>query len=489
MVVVDHAFVVGRQRHLTAEERGDGLRVVVGHIGLVERVEQLRLLSVEQRHLQQVGIRLRDEGVHGVADRLRQAAHELCAIASVVVLHAHRRLSLVVANVEGDAELRDVELEAFHLHLRASTHIVFEHAHLVGEHDLGTEVVVGGNLRERIVFVLQRLVEVAAGQLDEVQDTLLANLAAHRQRVHEHTHGVADAQVRASVADGADADAFLIGETRQGIERRSKGEVGCRDVVLAAEGLHLFEVERCHNLAGVALLKWVGEVAGHLRHALALSQLGVEEVAGSLMLAASLCLLLFGHEVGIRQVLGLHFTTIHQVAQLMQEEVHRTAVDHQVMDVDQQAYMVLCGDDLEAVQRSLLQVERLHELALIGLQLLCRHRVACDDDFLLRIADLHHVGALAAEVYGELRMQLYQCRERLRQTVGIGVLREGQQCGEVVEGAGRLLQAVHVDAHLRIRQRSAHGPVGLLLVWCLLRFGCSFLSIAAQHLAEYLILY
>ena len=46
-----------------------------------------------------------------------------------------------------------------------------------------------------------------------------------------------------------------------------------------------------------------------------------------------------------------------------------------------------------------------------------------DDDFLLRIADLHHVGALAAEVYGELRMQFYQCHQRLRQTVGIGVLR------------------------------------------------------------------
>ena len=147
------------------------------------------------------------------------------------------------------------------------------------------------------------------------------------------------------------------------------------------------------------------------------------------MLAASLSLLLFGHEVGIRQVLGLHFTTIHQVAQLMQEEVHRTAVDHQVMDVDQQANVVLGGDDLEAVQGSLFQIERLHELALIGLQLLCRHRVACDDDFLLRIADLHHVGALAAEVYGELRMQFYQCRERLSQTVGIGVLRKGQQCG------------------------------------------------------------
>ena len=131
--------------------------------------------------------------------------------------------------------------------------------------------------------------------------------------------------------------------------------------------------------------------------------------------------------------------------------------------------MLLGGDDFEAVERTLFQVERAHELALVIGQLRFGHRVSRDDGLLFRLADLHDVAAFASEVDGEFRMHPHQRLQRLSQSFGVGIFREDEQRGNVVNRADGLLHAVNVDTHLGIRKRRRHRLVSTPLRTIVLR--------------------
>ena len=427
-----------------------------------------------------------DEGLDGIAHRLSQALHESLAVAAIVILNAHRRLPLVLADVERHAELRDVELQILHVQFPSSALIALEHAHLIGKHDFGRQVVVGCDLGEGIVLVAQRLVEVLAGGLQEVHHTLLANEAAHCQRVDKHAHGVADAQVGAPVADGTEADALLVGEAGQRVEGGSQRDVGRREVVLPAKGLYLLEVKGCHGLADGSLLLGIGQVGSHFGDTFALAELAVEEVAGFPVVGSTLGCFLLGHKGGKGEVFGLDGLAIHERAKLVEEDVERTAVDDQVVNVGQQADMLLGGDDFEAVERTLFQVERAHELAFVIGELRFGHRVSRDDGLLFRLADLHDVAAFASEVDGEFRMHPHQRLQRLSQSFGVGILREDEQRWNVVNRADGLLHAVDVDTHLGIRKRNADRLVRTTLRTIVLHSFDSLNSLNSfsQHLLE-----
>ena len=226
--VINHRHVVGRQFHLTAEQRNDGLRRVVRHLGLVETIEESSLIGIQQRHLLQLHFRLTDEGIGRIADRLCQTLHRFVAIASFVVLQAHARLARrVVHDEEGEAELRSIRLEELDGNRLAFVLVVFENAHLIGKQNFGGEVVVGGDACKRIRLVLQRFVEVLTGFVEEFQNALFTNLGTQRQRIDEHTHRVLDAQVGTSVADGGDTELLVVGEARQRVERCGENVV-CR---------------------------------------------------------------------------------------------------------------------------------------------------------------------------------------------------------------------------------------------------------------------
>ena len=135
------------------------------------------------------------------------------AVASIVVLQADARLTrLVVHDEEGNTELWRVRLEGLNSYRLTFILIIVNNAHLVGEHDFCSEVVVGSDACKRISLVLQRLVEVLAGFVDKLHDTLLTNGGAQCQRIDEHADGVADAQVRTSVTDGGDAQLLVVGK-------------------------------------------------------------------------------------------------------------------------------------------------------------------------------------------------------------------------------------------------------------------------------------
>ena len=119
---------------------------------------------------------------------------------------------LVVHDEEGNAELRCFRLEALDGYCLAFVLVVVYDAHLVGEHDFGREVIVGGDARKRIGFVLQRLVEVPAGFIDELHHALFAYGGTKCECVDEHAYGIADAEVGTSVADGGYAQLLVVGK-------------------------------------------------------------------------------------------------------------------------------------------------------------------------------------------------------------------------------------------------------------------------------------
>ena len=71
----------------------------------------------------------------------------------------------------------------------------------------------------------QCLIKVLAGFVQELHHTLLTNLGTQCQRVDEHTHSVADAQVGTAVTNGGDAELIIVGKAGQRIEG------GCQHVV------------------------------------------------------------------------------------------------------------------------------------------------------------------------------------------------------------------------------------------------------------------
>ena len=105
--------------------------------------------------------------------------HQIAAVASVVVLYTHTGLShFIISDVEGDTELRHIQLKALNLKRLTFANIVTDHTHLVGKHDFSREVVVVGDLRKRIVFMPQGLVKILTSLVQELHYTLFPNSGA-----------------------------------------------------------------------------------------------------------------------------------------------------------------------------------------------------------------------------------------------------------------------------------------------------------------------
>ena len=223
-VRINHCDVVGRLCGLTTEERDDGLGGVVGHFGLIETVEQTNLCFADEADGGQRCCRSRGEGIQSVADGFCQRLHGTLAVPAVVVLDGDTGLAVHLHHVEGDLELGHIQLHVVGLYGLTMHFVVAEDTHLVGEHDLCRQVVVGGNTRERVVFVCQCLLERVGCFAEKLFHGLLAHFGRQSQGVDEHTHRVRDAEVAAAVRDGGDTNLVGVGKPCQGVEHRGQRE-------------------------------------------------------------------------------------------------------------------------------------------------------------------------------------------------------------------------------------------------------------------------
>ena len=168
------------------------------------------------------------EGLHGIANRLRHAAHHRFAVTSVIVFECHRGYAVNRHYINSDLEFRHfllhglVRIDGF-----AEDAIVTQYTDLVGEHDFRLEVIVVGDACKRIVLVFEGGFKRLSRLMDELFYRLLANLGGQSEGVDKHTAGVAYLQIATAVGDGGDAHVIAVGKTRQGIVGSGQHH-GCR---------------------------------------------------------------------------------------------------------------------------------------------------------------------------------------------------------------------------------------------------------------------
>ena len=216
-----------------------------------------------------------------------------------------------------------------------------------------------------------------------------------------------------------------------------------------ADGIHV-DGRRGHSYD--ALVMRIRQVRRNLSRSFDCPQATLEVVACSGIVSTLLCLFLCHDEGRIAHNLGFYLAAIHQVTQLMEEDVVRATVEHEMMEVREQIDLLRCLHNLQPVQRSLVQVERLHELELIVRQLFLAHLGQRDVDGLLQILNLSNLGVFCLEVYAQLRMSLHKCPQGCGKSLHVGRERERYLQGYVVDSRGGVLHAIHIDTCLGIAQ-------------------------------------
>ena len=91
------------------EEREDGLRIVVFHVGLIERIEEFRLLFIQERNRIKRSVGIFGKRRNGIANRLRERLHHLATVTTIVILNVNSRFALNFEYIEGDFEFRHIK--------------------------------------------------------------------------------------------------------------------------------------------------------------------------------------------------------------------------------------------------------------------------------------------------------------------------------------------------------------------------------------------
>ena len=205
-VMIDNGQVIRRLCHLTAEQRHDGLRVVVIHSCLVKGIQQADAGIVHKRDAAQRLVCGSCKSTHGIAHTLCETLHHGLTVLSVIIFDSYDGLSSLVGDVEGNLELGNIQLHRLvSQYLLSAYTIIAQHTHLVGEHDISLETEVGGYTCKGIVLVGKGLLEGIGTLMQELLYTLCSNFRGECKGIHEHTHRIGHLQVAAAVGDGGDA--------------------------------------------------------------------------------------------------------------------------------------------------------------------------------------------------------------------------------------------------------------------------------------------
>ena len=214
------------------------------------------------------------------------------------------------------------------------------------------------------------------------------------------------------------------------------------------------EIQRGDGFADGAL-DGIRQVGTNLRGGLHHRHPFFEEVCGSLIFRPSLGGLFSHHVCGVIQVFGFDSLAIHEAAKLLQEDVGRAAVEHQMMHIHQQIGLLFGSHYFKTIERTRAEVERLREVLFILRQFFLTHLFHGNLYHLLQINGLYDTLIAIAEVDSHLRMRLDECLDSLGKCCCIGILLELNAIWNIVQRRGGILQAVEIDAGLGVGERDA----------------------------------
>ena len=176
----------------------------------------------------------------------------------------------------------------------------------------------------------------------------------------------------------------------------------------------------------------IGKVRRYFRNTLYLAQSLLEEIACFSIFLTILCSFLCSHKVSIGKALWLYLPAVHQVTQLIQEQVKRSTVEYQMMHISQEIYILFSSDNLHAIQRSLSQVKRLDELHHVFLYFGFAYLALFNHNRLVNINYLYDFAFLTVEMHVELRVGLDDGLYRLLKQLNICSLWETYCCRDVI---------------------------------------------------------
>ena len=102
----------------------------------MHRLNHLALAVTHDRDAAQRRIGCIDEMMSDSSNTLCQASHHLLTIESIIILHNHRRLSLMWTDEDTGLELGGVKFQGLNIQWRITYLIFVDDAHLIDEVDL-----------------------------------------------------------------------------------------------------------------------------------------------------------------------------------------------------------------------------------------------------------------------------------------------------------------------------------------------------------------
>ena len=253
--MIDNGNILGCGLSLTAEQRDDGLRVIVVHIGLVEAVEHFRLTGSCNIDLTQ--ILLAEESLYHSLIALQILTDNLLRILVAVVFCLHLILAVEDERLQIKRSLQRAVTEADGLHRLAAQLFVGKHHAVPGKHRVALDAQVIHGIAEGVCLMLAHTAHLILTGLQIVYHLgLIVKLGIDGQRLHRHTHRVQEALVGTSVVDGGEERLLfiIIFGQQETVSRRE--EIALEDAFLLAECVHLghLHIERPHH-TGLRVLR------------------------------------------------------------------------------------------------------------------------------------------------------------------------------------------------------------------------------------------
>ena len=230
--------------------------------------------------------------------------------------------------------------------------------------------------------------------------------------------------------------------------------MGRRHIAIAAEGVYGLDVKSGDGLTD-STLEGIGQVGTNLRSGFHHRQPLLEELGSSLIVCPTLSGL-FSCHIGC-VTLGFVFNrlTVHDAAQLLQEDVGRATIEHKMMHIHQQIGLLVGNHYLKTIERSCAEVEGLHEILLMLRQLLLAHLLYGYLYSLLPINGLADAFWAITEVDSQLRMGLDERRDSFGKCCRIRILLELDAIWDIVQRRCGILQAVEIDTCLGVGERDS----------------------------------
>ena len=447
-VMVHHRNIVRRLRHLRFEERDNGLRIVVVHIGLIETIEQQSLFVREQRYRCQRCVRLLCESRYRHCYGFCQTLHHCLRITAIVIFNHHRRCAIDFHDIERYLEFRHVEFHALRPQRYSLYLIVTQHTNLVCEHDFCRQVVVCRNLGKWIVLVAKCLFKPVARLFQKLAHMLLSYFGTQCECIDQHTDGLRHLQFTPSVRDSGDTNLLCVSIARQGIEHSRQSDRGSAYPCFMCQVFRSRQIHRRMDLSYLPILR-VGQIRRYLRHSLHVAQARMEEGFRFLISKCLFRRFLFLHELRVRRQLRLYRLTIKQSTKFLEEYIIRSAVTYKVMHITVEIQGCFRLHNTKTTEPVLAKIERAHELGPIGF----KFRFFLLHSLHVQFRHLHFLNnfrVIGMEMHEQFRMIRRYLTQRIFQLLLCHTLRHTRPYRDIIDSGCGIFHTIEVNTSLGV---------------------------------------